>query len=239
MKLSIIIPCLNEESRIVPTLLNTINFLNKNDINSEIIVVDDGSDDATELVAFETLKGNKIPFKVIRHKRNIGKGQSIVTGIKHGNGDYFLFLDADEATSIKELEKFYNYINPDSLLVGSRQINRKLTIKEQTRSRRFIGKLANIFHKLFFNIPIIDSQCGFKIIPKSLALSFIRKPFPKRYGFDIALIYHAKRCGFKIIEIGVVWKDVEGGKVRIIKDSLFTIWELLVFKFKTLFKKSI
>lgn len=239
MKLSIIIPCLNEESRIVPTLTNTIAFLNKNDINSEIIVIDDGSTDATELVAFETLKGNRIPFKVIRHKKNIGKGQSIVTGIKHGNGDYFLFLDADEATPIKELEKFYKYINPDSLLIGSRQIDRRLLIKDQTKSRKILGILTNLFHKIFFNIPVIDSQCGFKIIPKSLALSFIRKPFPKRYGFDIALIYHAKRCGFKIIEIAVVWKDVAGSKVRIIKDSLFTIWELLTFKFKTLFKKGI
>lgn len=234
MKLSIIIPCFNEESRIIPTLQNVASFLNKNDINAEILVIDDGSTDATELVAFEALKDKKIPFKVIRHKRNIGKGQAIATGIKHGNGDYFILFDADESTPITELPKFYQFFNPDSLLIGAKESGKDLTIKSKV-----LRGLEKIFHKIFFNIKVIDRQSGFKIIPKSLAISFIRKPFPKRYGFDIALIYHAKRCGFKIIEIGVIWNDIPKDKENILKDTFRTFVELLVFRFNTLFKKSI
>lgn len=237
MKISIIVPAFNEETRIAPTLADIANFVEKNDLNTEIIVVDDGSTDATEFVSNETLSKQKIPFKVIRNSENLGKGASIANGIKNSTGDYILFIDADGSTSIKELERFYEYISPTTLLIGSRQKDKNLLIIDQQTSRKFLGFLTNIFHKMFFRLNVEDSQCGFKLMPKSLAISFIRKPYPTRWGFDIALIHYALQCGFNVKEIGVQWKDTPGSKVRAFKDSISTAKELLVYKLKNILDK--
>lgn len=237
MKISIIVPAFNEETRIAPTLADIANFVEKNDLNSEIIVVDDGSIDATEFVSNETLSKFKTPFKVIRNNENSGKGSSIGAGIKNSNGDYILFIDADGSTNIKEIERFYEHISPTTLIIGSRQKDKNLLLIEQEKSRKILGFLTNLFHKIFFKLNIEDSQCGFKLMPKSLAISFIRKNYPKRWGFDIALIHYAIQCGFQVEEIGVQWKDVPGSKVFAFKDSIGTIKELLVYKARNYFNK--
>jgi dolichyl-phosphate beta-glucosyltransferase len=235
MKLSVVVPAYSEELRIMPTLTDIATFLETNDINAEIIVVDDGSIDATEFVSHETLSKRRLPYKVIRHGTNSGKGAAIATGIKHASGDYILFMDADGSTPMKEIERFYSHINPSSLLVGSRQKDKNLLLVDQESNRRMLGFLTNGFHKIFFRLGVEDSQCGFKLMPKSLAVSFIQKPYPKRWGFDIALIHYALQCGFKVVEIGVQWKDIAGSKVRMVRDSVRTIWELLIYKIKNIF----
>ncbi len=236
MKLSVIIPAYNEEKRIIPTLLDIAGFLEVNDINSEILVVDDGSIDATEFVSNETLSKRRLPYKVLRQSENQGKGAAIAAGIKNSTGDYILFIDADGSTQMKELERFYQHIDPTTLLVGSRQVDRNLLLVEQEKNRKFLGFLANLFHRIFFRLPVIDSQCGFKLMPKSLGISFIRKPYPKRWGFDIALIHYALKCGFNIKEIGVQWKDIPGSKVKAVTDSFKTAFELLEYRIKNTFK---
>nr|AIA16272.1 Glycosyl transferase family 2 [uncultured bacterium] len=236
MKLSVIVPAYNEEKRIVPTLLDIVGFLESNDINSEILVVDDGSTDATEFVSNETLSKRKTSFKVIRHNENQGKGAAIATGIKNSSGDYIIFIDADGSTQMKELERFYQHIDPTTLLVGSRQIDKNLLLVDQEKNRKILGFLANMFHRIIFRLPVIDSQCGFKLMPKSLGISFIRKPYPKRWGFDMALIHYAGQCGFNIKEIGVQWKDIPGSKVKVFTDSFKTAIELLEYRIKNTFK---
>ncbi len=234
MKISVIIPALNEETRIVSTLEQVGGFLEQHDINAEIITVDDGSTDATEFVSHETLRRRHTPYKVIRHKTNAGKGAAIATGIKHSTGDYILFLDADGSTNIKELKRFFTYINPATLLIGSRQKNKNLILIDQGYGRKILGFFTQLFHKIFFRLPVLDSQCGFKLLPKSLAISFIRKPYPKRFGFDIALIDYALKCGFEVEEIGVEWKDISGSNVRPFVDIFKTAFELLIYKINSL-----
>ncbi|HYC34538.1 MAG TPA: glycosyltransferase [Candidatus Paceibacterota bacterium] len=235
MKISVIIPAFNEEMRIVPTLTETAEFLKKNDIDSEIIVVDDGSIDATEFVSNETLSKQSIPYKVMRHVENRGKGAAVATGIKHSKGDLILFLDADGSTSIREIERFYEYIDPANLIIGSRRLDKTLVTYHQEKSRKFIGSLATIFHKVFFRLGVEDTQCGFKLLPKSLAISFVRKAYPKGWGFDIALIHYARKCGFNVIEVGVEWRDVPGSKVRLVPDSFKTIFELIKYRMHNFF----
>ncbi len=237
MKITIIVPAYDEEHRIAPTLHDISQFIIKNDINAEIIVVDDGSTDATEFIANETLSKQKVPYKVVRQTENQGKGMAIATGIKSSTGDYILFTDADGSTHIKEFERFYEYINTSTLIIGSRQKDKKLLLIDQEKSRKILGNLTNAFHKLFFRLGVEDSQCGFKLLPKSLAISFIRKPFPHHWGFDIALINYANMCGFNVVEVGVQWKDIRGSKVRMFIDSVQTIKELLVYKIKNILEK--
>lgn len=230
MKISIIIPAFNEETRIASTLHDVTHFIEQSGLDAEIIVVDDGSIDATEFVSQEALKKSFISSRVIRLKENSGKGFAIATGIKHSIGDYILFMDADGSTHIKELTRFFPFIEKSTLVIGSRQKDKNLLLISQPALRRMIGTLAGLFHKIFFRLGVADSQCGFKLMPKSLAISFIRKSFPHRWGFDIALIHYALQCGFKVEEVGVQWKDDSQSRVRPFVDSFKTALELFKYK---------
>lgn len=233
MKLSILIPAFNEEERIASTLSDVMHFLEQGNIDSEIIVVDDGSFDATEFVSTETLKKTFLPSKVVRLQENKGKGFAIATAIRNATGDYMLFMDADGSTQIKELVRFFPLVDKSTLIIGSRQKDKNLLLISQPPFRKALGEAAKFFHKTFFRLGVEDSQCGFKLLPKSLAISFIRKPFPNRWGFDIALIHYALQCGFKVEEVGVQWKDSPGSKVRPFADIFKTVFELLKYKIKS------
>lgn len=171
MKISIIIPAFNEETRIASTLHDVINFVERGGLDAEIIVVDDGSIDATEFVSQEILKKSFLPSQVLRLQENQGKGFAIATGIKHSSGDYILFMDADGSTHIKELARFFPFIEKTTLIIGSRQKDKNLVLVSQPAFRQILGNLASLFHKIFFKLGVTDSQCGFKLMPKSLGSS--------------------------------------------------------------------
>jgi len=230
-ELSIIIPAYNEANRIKSTLLIINDYILRNKLSAEIIVVSDGSKDNTnELV--ETYKKTIKNLKLITYKSNKGKGYAIKMGIEASRGEYILFTDADNSTPIEELDKLFRVLkqNHADLVIGSRYLpNSDVKIK-QSPWRVFIGRMGNILISIFLIDEIKDTQCGFKLFTHQAAKEIFSMQKVKRFGFDMEILVIAKLLGYKIIESPVSWFNSSESRVRPIKDVFITLKDLFYIK---------
>jgi dolichyl-phosphate beta-glucosyltransferase len=228
MNLSIVIPAYNEENRIEPTILKTIEYLEKHFENYEIIVVDDGSKDNTVEVASKYKDKN---VKVISNTKNRGKGFSVKLGVINAKYNPVLFMDSDMSTPISEVSKFMNYINEYDLVIGSRSSKDSKIIIQQPRFRKALGNTFSKITNLVLGIGISDTQCGFKLVKLDAA----RKIFPRQtlrgFAFDVELLFIAKFLGFKIKEVPVMWENNSNSKVSPIKDSVRMFKDLIKIRY--------
>lgn len=230
-EISLIIPAFNEETRIVKSLTKAIEYLEKKNLNYEIIVVDDGSSDNT----IEAVNGLNAGLKAIPLKKNLGKGAAVRRGMLEASGSIRFFSDADFSTPIHELDKLITKIGEGyDICIGSRAIDRSMVKEHQPFYREFMGKTYNkIVQTLVFK-GISDTQCGFKAFTEYS----VNKIFPKAkingFSFDVELLYLAHKEGLKVAQVPVEWYNDERSTVNPIFDSTMMIIEL--FKIKRLHK---
>lgn len=190
MLLSIIIPAYNEEMRIVASLEYALNYYKTQDYDFEIIVVDDGSSDATADAASNI--DDKI--RVVKQPKNMGKGAAVRCGMLEAKGDIKLFSDADFSTPAYETNKLLDCIqNGNDICIGSRAVDDNLIKKHQPFYREFMGKTFNKFVQLLLVKGIKDTQCGFKAFTKKSAKVIFEKAKINGFGFDTELLYLAKK----------------------------------------------
>lgn len=220
--LSVIIPAYNEAERISSTLTSTASFLQKEDYDWEVIVVDDGSHDNTsELV--ETIAsqlGLNEFIKVIRLPQNRGKGAAVKQGVLASAKQYCLICDADLAVPIKDVERLWPSIDAcaDALVIGSRSLPGSQTLVQLKWYRKFIGRVFNaLLARLAPNI--YDTQCGFKLLPTPQAKQLAVRQMEEGFAFDVEYLHLALRSDWMICEVSVNWVHMEGSKVRIFRDS--------------------
>lgn len=159
MKLSIVIPCYNEEHRIGRTLRQMTAYCRRRRHTYEIIVVDDGSEDATRDVV-TSIRDRNI---VLTPKRaNRGKGYSVRQGALLAKHSLVLFSDADLSTPIEELDKFIPHLHRADIIIGTRTDMRKIRIR-QPRYREMMGRTFSVLKRLIVGLPFKDTQCGFKL----------------------------------------------------------------------------
>jgi dolichyl-phosphate beta-glucosyltransferase len=213
--LSVIIPAFNEEKRLPPTLMEISEYLTKQNFDSEIIVVSDGSKDRTcEIV--EDLKSKIKNLKLICEKENRGKGYAVKIGMLQAKGKYRLFTDADNSTPISEIEKFWpEFEKGADIVVASRDIKGAILDPPQPLFRRFVGEVFKYLRKIIVGIwEIEDTQCGFKCFKGEVAEKIFPKSKIERFAFDAEILLIAKKMGFKIKEIPVYWKNELQSKVK-------------------------
>jgi len=220
-KVAIVIPAYNEEKRIISFLESIKEYFQQKRNISDVIVVDDGSNDTT----YETVKefSNSFPLlRVIRNKKNEGKGFSIRNGILYAlnncNFDAILYADADGATPIEELDNLLPFLMNGTyqIAIGSRRSSKA----RRTELRAFSG---NIFYKIvnLLAIPgIHDSQCGFKLFTKDSAKKIITKCMENAWAIDVEILYIAQMFGYNIAQVEVKWTEKPGSKLNLIRDSL-------------------
>ncbi len=245
MKLSIIIPAYNEEKRITITLNSIKEYLNKQDYDWEAIVVDDGSKDKTREVV-KNLDG----FVLNEKRENKGKGYSIKEGMLLASGDFCLFMDADNATKINELDHFWKYFDPPAsrgtsedksdydVVIGSRDIKGSKLAVSQAWYKELAGKIGNLLIQIVALPGIHDTQCGFKIFKREV----VRDVFPIQklggWGFDVEILALAKKFGYKIKEEPITWFNAAGSKVstgdylKVFSDLFKVRWWLWTNKYK-------
>jgi dolichyl-phosphate beta-glucosyltransferase len=230
-QLSLIIPAYNEEPRIVKSLDSAINYLNFKNYNYEIVVVDDGSHDATS----ELVKSYGHGVKLIQLGANIGKGAAVRAGMLAAVGDIRVFTDADFSTPIYEIEKLLNIIQSGTdICIGSRALNPKMIKKHQPFYREWMGKTFNKFVQFMLVKGIKDTQCGFKGFRNNAAISIFDKAKINGFSFDVEILYLAKKMGFHIEQVPVEWYNDERSTVNPISDSINMLIEL--FKIKKIHK---
>jgi len=229
MKLSVIIPAYNEERRLSKTLQEIDAYLRRQDYGYEIIVVNDGSKDKTAEVIKELssfIKG----LRLIDNKENHGKGYVIRQGMLEAFGQYCLFIDADYSTSIDQIEKMWPFFKQDyQVVIGSRDIKGSITDPAQTLLRRLIGKAGNLVIQTIGGLfGIQDTQCGFKCFTKEAVESVFPKAVINGWGFDVEVLAIAKKLGYKIKEIPVIWKNDLKSTVNLsgIIKTLFEVFQI-------------
>ena len=234
--LSVIIPAYNEAKKISATLLDVDKYLSKQKYPYEIVVVSDGSTDNTGQVVKKVQELVK-NLKLIDNKENHGKGHVVKQGMLEVQGKYRLFMDADNSTTIDHLDKFWPEVNKgNDIVIGSIEIKGAKVEETAAWYRRLLGKIAKYVIRIVAGLwEIHDSQRGFKLFTEKA----VKKIFPKqtlmRWGFDFEILALAKKMGFKIKEVPVVWKNPPG-KVTLM--SYFrTFGELIKIKYNFLTNK--
>ena len=216
IRLSVIIPAYNEEKRLPKTLAEIDRYLSKQFYEYEIIVVNDGSKDKTaEIVR------NLIPIiknlRLIDNKENNGKGYVVRQGMLEARGEFRLFTDADNSTSINQIEKIWpEFEGGQDVVIGSRDIKGAVLDPPQPWIRQIIlGEGFKLFRKIIIGLwGIEDTQCGFKCFKKKVVEDVFPKCKINRFAFDPEILVIAKKLGYKIKEIPVYWKNDPESKVK-------------------------
>lgn len=225
--LSIVIPAYNEEKRLPGTLSKIIDYLEKQDYKWEIIIVDDGSEDHT----LESLIEFQDKISIFTNNKNCGKGYSTRRGILRAHGQHILLSDADLSTPIEEIEKLLPALDEIyDIAIGSRGLKNSQIKKHQPFYREFMGKMFNKLIKLFVFNDFTDTQCGFKLFKNNVAYDIFTRQKLNGFAFDVEAIYIAKKLGYKIKEIPIIWIDSPNSHVGIATDSIKMFMDLLKIK---------
>jgi dolichyl-phosphate beta-glucosyltransferase len=234
-KYSIIIPAYNEESRIIKTLNDIADFINKQKQQYEVIVVDDGSTDRTVGVV-EGFQKKHRGISIIELSKNQGKGFAVKTGILNSKGENVLFLDADGSTHISEITKLVKHLSNNDIVIGSRKMNESVVVSPKSSLRKILSKLSVAISSLLVK-DIKDTQCGFKLMNRKVALHLFSIQKIRKFGFDIEVLALAQFHNYKIAEIPIEWGHVAGSKVNFTRDSLRTFVEVIAIHYNFLTKR--
>jgi glycosyltransferase involved in cell wall biosynthesis len=219
--LSIIIPAYNECTRLPATLKRIIDYMRGSGWQRwEIIVIDDGSTDATAEVA-ESLRDSNTCVRVLRNPGNRGKGYAVRNGMLNSKMDWRLLTDADLSAPIEELEKLWGAVQNGiaEVAIGSRAIDRSLIGVHQPGIRESAGRFFNLVMQILIGLHIRDTQCGFKLFRGNVANEVFARQHIDRFGFDVEALFIAQKLGFRIAEIPVRWNHVEGSKVGMLNGA--------------------
>jgi dolichyl-phosphate beta-glucosyltransferase len=235
LDLSIVIPAYNEERRLPRSLDRIQAWLAARSLASgaEILVVDDGSTDATPRLARES-PAPGAPIRLISNGSNRGKGYSVRHGMLEARGCIGLFTDADLSAPIEEADKLLSALCDADVAIGSRAMNRKLIEIHQSRLREFAGIIFNRIVRLFTGLPIEDTQCGFKAFRSASCRPIFEQQRIEGFGFDPEILFIARNHGLRIAEVPVRWAHDPGTKVRVVRDSVVMFLDLWVVRWNWL-----
>jgi glycosyltransferase involved in cell wall biosynthesis len=219
--LSIVIPAYNEEKRIRPTLDRIHSYLTSWGQASEVVVVDDGSRDATRKVVEAEISRYEdagIALRLLGDGKNRGKGASIRMGMLEAAGEVVLFSDADLSSPIEEAPKLVDPIlaGKAAVVIGSRGIDYKMIGVHQSPLRELAGRTFNLTMRLVLGLPFKDTQCGFKAFRRDAARDVFSRVRVEGFGFDAEALFLARKFGYETREVPVVWNNVEGTKVSLL-----------------------
>lgn len=218
VELSVVVPAYNEAERLGPSLRRVVDYLADRRLASEVLVVDDGSADATADVARRFAADG---VRLLCHAENRGKGAAVRTGVLASSGERVLLSDADLSTPIEELAKLEPHLASADLVFGSRAVKRGAQLdRRQPRYRELMGKTFNLLIRILGVRGIYDTQCGFKLLRGEVARDLFRGMTLDGFAYDVELILAARRRGCRIDEVGVAWSNSPASTVDPIRSSM-------------------
>lgn len=236
--LSIIIPLYNEEKRLQKTFDAINRFYSAKIAPSfEIIFVDDGSVDGTQ-VCIRQFSARFPQARLVSHKKNMGKGAAVRTGMLAARGDHRLMVDADMATDLLESGKFLPILRTGAgVAIGSRRISGAEVRIHQPRIREFMGSVYTKLANIMTGAHVSDFTCGFKCFDATSAHEIFSRSCIARWSYDAEILFLARKLGFEIVEIPVVWNNDGATRVRLWKDIPRSFFDLFLIRFLSLVGK--
>ncbi len=226
--LSIIIPAHNEENRLPPSLEKIDRFLSAQDYTAEVLIVENGSTDATLAVA--QVYAEKRPYLRVFQESARGKGLAIRRGMLEAEGQYRFLCDADLSMPIEQVNRFLPpAVSGSTVAIGSREVEGSVRYNEPA-FRHLIGRIFNAMVRLFLLPGLQDTQCGFKCFPAEVAEAVFPHQMLTGMSFDAEVLYIARQKGYSIVEIPIDWYFDPNSRVRLVQDSLGMAFDLLVIR---------
>ena len=223
--LSIIIPAYNEEDRLADSLNRILAFLASQPHSSEILVVENGSTDRTADVA-EALARQHPSLRTLREQSR-GKGLAVRRGILAATGEYRFICDVDLSMPIECVTWFLPPLLPDAAIaIASREAPGAARYHEPAY-RHWIGRGFNLLVRLLAVPGLQDTQCGFKCFRADAAEELFRLQVLNGWTFDVEVLFLARRKGYPIAEVPIPWTHVSGSRVRVVRDSLAMLMDLV------------
>jgi hypothetical protein len=221
--ISVVVPAWNEEARLPATLAALTDALDPR--TSEIIVVDDGSADATANVASVLLAS--LPHAlVLRMPCNRGKGAAVRAGVARARGQAIVFMDADLATALDDLPALVGALDHAHVAIGSRAVT-GAQVTGASPTRVGMGRAFNHMVRAVTPLSLVDTQCGFKAFRASTAKLLFHLSRLDGFAFDVEVLTLAHRIGYPITEVPVHWTAVEGSHIRPVSDAVTMTGDLL------------
>ena len=218
--LSVVVPAFNEESRIVGTLEQVLDYLGQQSYTWEVVLADDGSTDSTpHLVAEVSERRGEGRLHYLRLAHG-GKGWAVRQGMLQAGGEFCFMCDADLSMSIDQLERFLPPVASEyDVAAGSRTIQGARRIGEPAR-RKVTAIVFSLLVGALAPCGVADTQCGFKCFRGEAAHRLFSLQKLDGFAFDVELLYLARKLGLRTIEVPIEWHHSPESKVRLVRDAV-------------------
>ena len=231
--LSVIVPAYNEERRIGPTLEKLVGYLTSRPFEWEVLVVDNGSDDATATVVESW--ASEVPQVRLEALLTAGKGLAVRHGMLQADGELRFMCDADMSMPVEHLDDFLDRMADGyDIVIGSRQTEGARRFGEPL-IRHLMGRVFNRVVRVVAVGGFEDTQCGFKMFRGELADEVFPRQRATGFGFDVEVLFIAKQRGASILEMPIDWHHEPSSKispvadsVRMVRDAVLTRWRGLI-----------
>jgi dolichyl-phosphate beta-glucosyltransferase len=231
--LSVVIPCFNEQDRLPATVDAIKSYMAERGIDYELVLADDGSQDATQqVIAKASVHAPQV--RSVRLPRNRGKGRALAEGVAMTRGDRVLLTDADLSTPIDELPKLEARLDAGAgVAIASRSIKGSQVLTSQPLYRVLMGKTFNLIVQALLLPGLWDTQCGFKLFRGDLAREVFAELQTDGFGYDPEALYRAKLRGERIAEVPVIWRHSAPTKVAAIRHSFDMFKDVVKTRLRT------
>ena len=230
---AVVSPVFNERKTIETMVHSAAAFVAANP-QYRFLFVDDGSDDGTdEILRNAVSRRMQENIAVLRYETNMGKGYAVRTGFDNVDADALCFIDSDMAYPLEQLKLIEDALQRSDVVIGSRSINS--TRGNSSLRRKIMGAGFNRLVRLILNLPFRDTQAGLKGFRREAARIILQKTKIGGFGFDVELLFVAKKSGFHITEIAAAESkqhSYKKGKLKLIKDSVIMFCNLLLIRWK-------
>lgn len=231
---SIVIPAYNESARLGGTLGRVLAYVHSQGWNAEVIVVNDGSRDNTAEIVRQFMEKDPI-VRIVNNPGNRGKGYSVRNGMLHARGRIVLFSDADLSSPIEEAVKLVDALNAGAdVAIGSRWLRAETQTQRQPLHRQIFGRIFNVLLRLSLGLQFKDTQCGFKAFRQGAVQTIFPLQKIERWGFDPEILFLARKFGFRVEEIPVLWGHSGGTRIHPLIDGSRMFMEMLHIRWNDL-----
>jgi glycosyltransferase involved in cell wall biosynthesis len=230
--LSIVIPAFNEESRLPASLSRISDVLELRGEPYEVLVVVNGSTDRTaEVVKAAAERDGNIRLIVTPLR---GKGRAVKIGVSEARGERIVFADADLSTPIEEVIALTERLDErHQVVIASREGSGARRVGEPY-VRHLMGRVFNLLVQVLAVRGIQDTQCGFKAFTRACATDVFRRQQIAGFGFDVEVLYLARKLGYGIREVPVTWEYAASSRVDPLRDTIRMFRDVLAVRLNDL-----